>query len=536
MLPLLLATGVVGAVLTAWALPRSGRTALLGAGAGVVALAVVAALAAWGGAGGSLWNGSLAPNTYLRLVVGLWALDAILLAAIAWLLGGLAGLRGLLPAALAGIVGGAVTLASSSPAIGALGAAATGLAALPVLLAAARPSAGGTAAREIRVSVATAAGLLAVVAVVPIAGRFVLSNGDAPGIAAGSGPAATVALAVLILALALVARLGIIPFHVRVAALSDVASPASLPLLLAWLPLPFAAAALVVADGQLAPLGLPLGPERAVVVGLTLATLAAAALAAFIADDLRHATGYLVIADLGLVVLALAALDPAAWGPARAWLVVVAVSKTALGAWTAVAEDRFETRSIPDLRGWLHSAPILGVGLVVIVVATFGLPGWVALEARGSLARLAAGAPWDVLLVLAGFLTLPTYLRLLGLGLGTATSHVDRAMPERIARGRRPMRPGATPAGDGLPVEREGGDGVDGVDDLPKPAAATRRRAAMTPVTVATGARRQRAEILSACVLTLALLGALVAWGAFDIARVAAEPAPVPASTTPGGG
>ena len=82
-----------------------------------------------------------------------------------------------------------------------------------------------------------------------------------------------------------------------------------------------------------------------------------------------------MIADGALVLLGFAALDPAAWGPTRVWLVALAASKTAVAAWSAVMEDRFGTRAIPDLRGWLRHSPILGAGLTVAAVATYGLPG-----------------------------------------------------------------------------------------------------------------------------------------------------------------
>jgi hypothetical protein len=40
-------------------------------------------------------------------------------------------------------------------------------------------------------------------------------------------------------------------------------------------------------------------------------------------------------------------------------------------------------------------------------------------------------------------------------------------------------------------------------------------------------ARRDRAELLSATVLALALLAALTSWGALDLAAAAAEEAPI---------
>ena len=210
-----------------------------------------------------------------------------------------------------------------------------------------------------------------------------------------------------------------------------------MPLLLAWVPLPLAVVGLAVVDLLLAPLALPLGGEQLVIVAVAIVTLGAASIAAFLQDDLRHATGYLVIADAALVLLGFAALTPEAWGPARTWLLVLAATKTALAAWSAVVEDRFGTRRIPDLRGWGRRSPLLATALLVTTVATYGLPGWAAFEARVQLGQLTSGPPLDVVLLALGFLTLPTYLRLLGVGTGSPTSRVERAAPERIVRTRR---------------------------------------------------------------------------------------------------
>jgi len=585
---LLLLIGVAGSAGSAWALRRGGRIARAGALGGVLALVVLGVL---GGASGTpdpatvasgsanAWNGVLAPNGYLRFVIVLAALDGILLAGIAWLLNGLVGLRGLLPAALAAMTGTVVALAAADPVVGALGAAGTGLAALPALLASPRPSTAATAAREIRVALASALVLVVVAAVAPVAARLVLAD-PASAVTIGSAPVAAIGLAVLATAVAMAARAGVIPFHVRIAALTDAAPPVALPLLVAWIPLPFAVVSLTAVDGLLAPLALPLDAERGLIVAITLLTLLAAALAAYVADDLRHAVGYLVIADAGIALLGVAALDPAAWGPARVWLVVVAASKTALAAWAAVAKDRFATRSIPDLRGWVHSAPILAAGLVAIMAATFGLPGWVAFEARGSLPTLAAGGPWNALLVVAGFLTLPTYFRILALGFGPSTSHVERAAPERVLTmpaSRLPRVPRRGGSGPGLDVEQEGAAAVIAavvIAPALDPAAAltaaraaraTRRASTTGNPTATTGdasddgetlarrahadgtpsagsrfasassarLRRDRAELLSAGVLALALLASLVAWGVLDIGHAAAEPAPAVAGAGP---
>ena len=81
----------------------------------ILAFAMDAPRIADGGdaAAGAPFNGWLVPNTYLRLVVGLWALMSVLVIGIAGLLGGRQALRGLLPATLAAIAGGSVALAAA---------------------------------------------------------------------------------------------------------------------------------------------------------------------------------------------------------------------------------------------------------------------------------------------------------------------------------------------------------------------------------------------------------------------------------------
>ncbi len=544
----LLAIGGIGAAGSAWGLGRGGRAAQAGAIVGVLALLAVLGLALMLHVppvaapdvvpGTGILHDRLVPNDYLRLVVALWALDSILIIGVAWLADGLAGLRGLLPATLAAVVGGAVAFAATDLTLGSGAAGATGLAAMIVVLAVGRPYGVVAAARELRASLLGAVLLIVAAAAAPVAGSLALRDAAASGSAGEAG--AVVGLLALAVGLAIALRTGAIPFHLRVPRLTDIAPPLALPLLLAWIPMPVAVVGLTIADRYLAPLALPLAGDQGILVAAALLTLLAAALAAFIQDDLRHATGYLVIADGALVLLGLAALDPAAWGPARTWLLVLAGSKTALVAWAAVMEERFETRSIPDLRGWLRRAPIMGAAFVVLAVATYGLPGWVAFGARGDLARLAAGAPWDALLLLAGFATLPTYLRWLGLGAGPPTSKVSRAEPERIVRGWRP---------EALPVEQERAlptaaaapprDPEAEAAGRPRPTGAGRaagaaravasfgRRAVLFGGRAGGALRRDRIELTAAAVLALAVLAALTSWGALDIATAAREPAPI---------
>jgi formate hydrogenlyase subunit 3/multisubunit Na+/H+ antiporter MnhD subunit len=555
---LLLVLGSGGAAASAWGLNRGGRAAQGGAIVGGVALLGIVALAfaldaprVGSGsipAGVGLLDGRLIPNDYLRFTIALWALDAALVVFVAWLAGGLAALRGLLPALLASIVGGTVALAATNLAIGAAAAGATGFVALVVLLAWRDPATLPAAARELRATILSTAFVLGAITLAPLAAGLAIraaqggSAGDSGGgsaVAAGAadpaGAAAGVGALVLAIALAVAVRSGVIPFHLRVPRLSDVAPPISMPLLLAWVPLPLAVVGLAVVDLLLAPLALPLGGEQLVIVAVAIVTLVAASIAAFLQDDLRHAMGYLVISDAALVLLGFAALTPEAWGPARTWLLVLAATKTALVAWSAVVEDRFGTRRIPDLRGWGRRSPLLATALLVTTIATYGFPGWAAFESRVQLGQLTGGAPLDVVLLALGFLTLPTYLRLLGVGTGSPTSRVERAAPERIMRTRR---------FETLPVELERTADSADADGAPAPSRSEAhpgpaRRAARRSKRMAskgaahagrrlmTALRRDATELTAAAVLTLAVLAALTSWGVLDISGAASEPAPI---------
>jgi NADH:ubiquinone oxidoreductase subunit 2 (subunit N) len=555
LLPLLV-VGALGSAASAWGLSRAGPAARAAAALGVVALAVIVVLAlaletnaptaASQQAARVVFDGRLVVSGYLRLIVALWALDALLLVFVAWLGYGLAGLGGLLPAVLAALTVGTIAFSATDLTLAAAAAGAAGLAVEVALLATPRAGAVEATAAELRVSLLGPALLIGVAAAAPVGAALVLQGVAAidPPVAAPAEASAMVGLLALLVALVVAVRFGAIPFHIRVPRLADASPPLALPLLLAWVPVPIGVVALTIADRLLAPLALPLQGEQAIIVAVALATLGAAAVAALLQDDLRHAVGYLVVADGALILLGLASLDPASWGPARTWLVVLAASKTALLAWAAVVEARFETRSIPDLRGWMRRAPILAAALVLATVATYGLPGWVGFTARGDLSNLAAGMPWNALLILAGFATLPTYLRLITLGWGSPTSKVSRAAPERIVRGWRP---------EALPVEQEGAAASDltpAEGAVSDPARSTRARPALVAAgsrvaaagsrvaaagsRVAVAARslvramrRDQAELVAAAVLALAILAALTSWGALDISGAAAEVAPI---------
>jgi NADH-quinone oxidoreductase subunit N len=243
-------------------------------------------------------------------------------------------------------------------------------------------------------------------------------------------------------------RTGAIPFHLWAARVADVAPGAALPLLLAWTPLVLAAVAVAAWDARVAPLGTPMEAERAVIIGVAVLTLAAGTLAALVQDDLEHLVGYLAIADSGIILLGLAGADPATVAPSMAWLVILAVSKSALGAWAVAMAARFGSRRLPDLTGWARRAPLLGVAFALTALATFGLPGWLAWDVRRALPELAAGDLAGTLLWLVALSAVVPYARILGAGLDRPTATVSGAPPERpIAVSLPPSGAGSSAAG-----------------------------------------------------------------------------------------
>jgi hypothetical protein len=91
----------------------------------------------------------------------------------------------------------------------------------------------------------------------------------------------------------------------------------------------------------------------------------------------------------------------------------------------------FGSSRLQDLRGWLRRAPILGVALVVIVVATLGWPGSAIYEARATLVDLGLPSELHFLGFGAILLAIAYYGRLLAVGLLPASVRVGSAAGER---------------------------------------------------------------------------------------------------------
>jgi formate hydrogenlyase subunit 3/multisubunit Na+/H+ antiporter MnhD subunit len=224
-------------------------------------------------------------------------------------------------------------------------------------------------------------------------------------------------LAYLAFAMAVAMRFGEIPFHLWAARLTDVVPETALPILTALAPASLAVVALAWVDASVAPLALDLGPERAVVLAVALVSIVLAAIAAFVQDDIEHILGYSIVGDAGIIVLALAALSPDAWAPARTWILAFIVARSAFAAWTAGIRAGFFTGRVADLRGWALRSPILTLAFGLIMIASVGFPGLASFDARASLVDLAFDQPFATIVGLATLAPLFYYGRLLAIGL-----------------------------------------------------------------------------------------------------------------------
>ncbi len=231
-------------------------------------------------------------------------------------------------------------------------------------------------------------------------------------------------LAYLAFAVAVAMRFGAIPFHLWAARLTDVVPETSQPILTALAPASLAVVALAWIDASIAPLLVDLAPERSLVLAIAIVSIVLAAIAAFVQDDIEHILGYSIVGDAGVVILALAALDPEVWGPARMWILAFVVARGAFAAWCAGVRAGFWTGRVADLRGWARRSPFLAVAFVLVVVAGVGYPGMVAFEARTSIVELALDGPLATIVLIGTLLPLAYYGRLLAIGL----SRPDRVL------------------------------------------------------------------------------------------------------------
>jgi NADH:ubiquinone oxidoreductase subunit 5 (subunit L)/multisubunit Na+/H+ antiporter MnhA subunit len=202
-------------------------------------------------------------------------------------------------------------------------------------------------------------------------------------------------------------------------------------MLMAWGPASFAIVALAWADQSVAPLLVPLTAERIAIVAVGAASAVLGLLAAWIQDDLEHVVGYTIIADAGIAILGLAALDPAAWEPARTWILAFVTVRSAFAAWAVSMRAAFGTRRISELGGWAVRAPILGVALGIIGLAAIGWPGLAAWNARATLADLTLAGPLAIVIVVAGVAQAAIYARLVAVGLSRPSDAVRAGESQR---------------------------------------------------------------------------------------------------------
>ena len=236
-------------------------------------------------------------------------------------------------------------------------------------------------------------------------------------------------LAYLAFAVAVAMRFGAIPFHLWAARLTDVVPETALPVLTAMAPASLAIVALAWTDASVTPLLVDVGSARLLVIGIGVASIFLAAIAAFVQDDLEHVLGYSIVGDAGVVMLALATLDPEAWAPARLWILVFVVTRSAFAAWVAGIRAGFYTGRIADLRGWVWRSPILAGAFALVVVAAVGFPGLDSFDARKSIVDLAIDGQLATLVLLGTLAPLAYYGRLLAVGL----TRPDRAVEAGIA-------------------------------------------------------------------------------------------------------
>jgi NADH:ubiquinone oxidoreductase subunit 2 (subunit N) len=409
LLPFLLVTGA-GA--TAAVFLRSSPRLATASGLVALVAACLAAVAIRPGDSLLLGGGVLATTEYLRLFLVLGSVVGLLLAVV----GQATATQRDVPAMTLGILATSA-LALSIPDARAAMLAATAGGAFGAVLAIA-PGGGRLASSAgTRALRATAvAGTMAVAATAWI-GRD-LSELAAQPVVFG--------LAYLAVALAVALRFGAIPVHTWAARMTDAVPETSLPLVTALAPAALAIVALAWADASIAPLLVDLDQVRAVVLFVAIASVLFASIAAWIQDDIEHIVGYAIVGDSGIVMLAVAALDPDAWAPARTWIVAFVVTRSAFAAWAAVMRATFGTGRVADLRGWVFRAPILAVVLGAIVVASIGLPGLAAAEARGALVDLVLDGPLAVLVLLGTLGPLLYYGRIVAVGIERPTTAVER--------------------------------------------------------------------------------------------------------------
>jgi NADH:ubiquinone oxidoreductase subunit 2 (subunit N) len=409
-----LAIASVGAVASLAFRGRRWAGTLVGIGA--VAASLLALVVATPDAAVVVGGGAVALTAYARLLLGVALAGGLGVLVVGRLAAWEQAAPGVLLLAAAGS-GLALGVAGALPALLAAGATAT-LAAAAALARPATPPRVRALAREVRGAVtAMTIGVLAVS----------LLPEEIGGLAVQSQVAG---LAMLAAGIALGHRFGVIPLHARVARLTDVAPPSTLPALLVLLPATWAVIFLAWAPDTLGPVEPVLGWDGALLVALGLATMLLGTFAALIQDDIERIVAYTIVLDAGVVILGFAALDPAARDAVRAWLLPFLATRTALVGWTIAFRAAFGTTRLSEARGWLRRAPALGAALVGIGAAAVGWPGVMVWDARVTVFQAATGGLALLLASLAGLGTAVALARVFGAGFGRPEPRVVTAAGE----------------------------------------------------------------------------------------------------------
>jgi NADH-quinone oxidoreductase subunit N len=396
---------------------RNGRRAGTLVGFAGLLLTLGAALAIEAGDRFEAAGGAIEATAYGRLFVLVGLTSAILVLVIARLT---AWQRNAPAAVLGGAVSLALGLASPEAAIGLLACGGAALVAtLVALVAPLTPSRVRVLAREVR---GAAVGLVLGLAAVSLV----------PGSSVTAPVGRVVAGTALLAAVAAVAqRLASVPFHSRASRLAETAPALGLPLLLAWIPAAWAVVLLEWAGGAIAPVSGGVDLERLLVGILAVATVVLGTAAALAQDEIEKATAYAVVAGGGLVILAFAALDPAARDGMRAWLPAFVAAAAGLAGWTIAIRGAFGTGRVDDLAGWIRRAPVLAAALVGIGVALLGWPGAATWDARAAVVAGVVGSPAPVLAVVVGIVPLLALVRLVVVGAARPGSAAIAAPAER---------------------------------------------------------------------------------------------------------
>jgi len=318
---------------------------------------------------------------------------------------------------------------------------------------------------------------LAAIAGTGIIGAVVAAWGQA-----GAGPSigtseatdaaarASVGLAIVAMAAAVVLRTGAIPAHLWAARLVGSLSPLALPATLAW---GAAAFTLVAVSWAGTTLSTPLDDlDRWAIVAVALASIVFGGLASLLHDDLEHVLGYVMVQDAGVALLAFAGLGPASLAALTTWVIAIAAVRTGIAGWIAAVRWTFGAHRVSELGGWARRSPMLAAALAIGIGASIGIPGMALFEARSRLVSDALPGPLATVVVILALSPLLGLGRVAVAGLGRPSADVAGASDVRTGRWLRGLDAwsrggvgGYARAGGGL-VRANAGLGVAGITVL----------------------------------------------------------------------